>query len=155
MTVQTTSNLTNSVRTQYLDIYHEAADFQRVYDICAVAAGKPYGEGMNALEKGSSIQLNFLSDLAIATSNISQVADLNPATLRDATASVTPVSRANAIQWSQQLDIQNYTNYAASRFQKIGKNMMESVDWRGRGGGYTGNPLHRAAGRGAPGAAGG
>jgi len=147
MTVQTTSNLTNSVRTQYLDIYHEAADFQRVYDICAVAAGKPYGEVMNALEKGSSIQLNFLSDLAIATSNISQVADLNPATLRDATASVTPVSRANAIQWSQQLDIQNYTNYAASRFQKIGKNMMESVDWRAAEIANTGNLLKRAAAR--------
>src|SRR3990172_2357962 len=144
MTVQTTSNLTNSVRTQYLDTYHEAADFQRVYDICAVAAGKPYGEVMRALEKGRSIQLNFLSALAIAASNISQVADLSPATLRDATASVTPVSRANAIQWSHQLDIQNYTNYAASRFQKIGKNMMESVDWRAGESSNTGKLLKRA-----------
>lgn len=128
MAVQTTTNLSNSVRVQYLRQYIQAANFTRTYDQFSTPIGKDQGEIMSAMERGSSVQANFLSDLAPVTAAISQVVDLTPVTLRDATATISPSSRANAIQWSQQLDIQNYTNYGEGRYKAIGKNMMESVD---------------------------
>lgn len=129
--VQTTSNLSNSVRTRYIHKYLEAAKRKRVYDQLAV----PYtmfsdgdGKSMDDLMAGSSIQVNFLSEMNPGTSALSQTQDITPQTLRDATASVTPTSRGEALQWSQQLDIQAYTNYTAMAYERVGENAMESID---------------------------
>jgi len=126
MTVQTTSNLSNSVRARYLDEYIEAAMFNRLYD--QLSTPVPKVETVDNAMNGSSVVVPFLSDLAPVESAISQVADLNPVTLRDTTASITPTSRANAIQWSQELDIKAYTDYGSKRFKAIGKNASESID---------------------------
>ena len=95
MTVQITSSLiTNSIRTQYLDKYMEAAEFQRLYG----AYSKPIGQDANLTMKqamqGSAVQVNFLSDMTPGTTEISQVADINPQVLRDATATITPAAAA-------------------------------------------------------------
>jgi N4-gp56 family major capsid protein len=143
MSIQTTLNLTNAVRAQYLSKYVEAAELERVYDRYAVPVGK---EGVEqAYWLGTQVQANFLSDLAPATAAISQTTDLTPATLRDATATITPTSRANAIQWAELLELSAYTNYGESRFMAIGKNQMESVDLLAQAAALQGGVVHSGA----------
>lgn len=125
MTVQTTSNLTNSIRTQYTAAYLEAMYGWRIYDQLAIPVP---GISMNDAIRGSSVQWEFLSSMAPATSAISQTGDITPQILYDATASVTPTSRADALQWSEQLEIQAFTNYAQERMKKLGENAAESID---------------------------
>jgi N4-gp56 family major capsid protein len=122
--VQTTSNLTNARWAKYLPEYIRAAKFARVYD----ALSKPVGRDMADLYRSSSIVLNFLSDLEPATQAIPETHDVSPVAFRDATTSITPTSRYNAIEVSEVLMNSSGTNYAEERFAMLGKNMMESVD---------------------------
>ena len=125
MAIQTTTNLSSSVRARYTSDYLDAAMVERLYDQFAFAVpGRP----MSELIRGSSVYLPFLSDMTPGVDAISQVADVEPQTLRDATTSVTPTSRGEALQCSQQILIQAYTDYGAQRAAAVGKNMMESVD---------------------------
>ena len=126
MAVQTTSNLSNSVRTKYLEEYLQAAEEERMYDQFSTPQGQ---DGVQEKIDGQSpVQVPFLSDLETVTAAISQTADLTPVTLVDAVATITPTSRGNAIQWSEALDIRAYTNYGSARFKALGKNQMVSVD---------------------------
>jgi N4-gp56 family major capsid protein len=131
MTVQTVSssavggqNLPNSVRTQYIEEYLQAAEMERIYDQIAA----PIGKDMANLAKGSSVQVDVLSDMQPGTTAISEVADITPQALRDATLSITPTSRAEAIQCSELLLNQAYTDYGASRFRVVGKSLMETLE---------------------------
>jgi N4-gp56 family major capsid protein len=141
MTVQTTSNLTNALRAQYLEDYINAAKMVRLYDQLAF----PIGKDMSTLKKGSSVVVNFISDLAPATAAISEIADVVPVTQRDATASITPTSRYNAIQVSEKLMNTSYTPYGAERFASIGKNQMESVDLLASAQANAGDSVNRYA----------
>lgn len=123
---QTTLNLTNAIRTKYAAKYIEAAEMQRVYDRLAMPVGKLGVEGASFL--GNSVTLNFLSDMQPGVDEISQVLDVTPQNLRDATTTVSPVSRFGALQWAEALDLKAYTNYGEERFKVLGKNQMESVD---------------------------
>ena len=140
---QTSSNLSNALRARYIADYIRGAKMARVYD--AMAA--PIGKDMSMLKRGSSVVVNFLSDLAPATEAISEIADLTPVNMRDATKSVTPTSRANAIQVSEKLLNTSYTNYGSERFEKIGKNMMESVEVIARNVACQGSVVQRTAAR--------
>src|SRR5919106_4128032 len=122
--IQATSNLTNARWAKYLADYIRSAMFARVYD----ALAKPVGADMANLYRSSSIVLNFLSDLEPATAAIPELQDVTPVAFRDATASITPTSRYNAIEVSEVLMNSAGTNYAQERFELLGKNMMESVD---------------------------
>ncbi len=122
--VQITSNLTNARWLKYVPDYIKAAMFNRVYDILA----KPVGANMADLYRGSSITLNFLSDLEPAVTVIPENTDVSPVGFRDATAVITPTSRYNAIQVSELLMNSAGTNYAQERFELLGKNAMESID---------------------------
>lgn len=125
MTVQTTSNLSNSIRAQYAADYLVAAYGQRLYDQIAV----PFpGLSMDDAMRGSSVVYPFLSGMAPGVTAISQTADITPQILYDATKSITPVSRAEALQWSEALEIQAYTNYAQERVKKLGENAAESIE---------------------------
>lgn len=143
MAIGTTSTLSNSIRTQFVSDYVMGALLARIYDQLAAPVGQPLSE----LVKGSSVQLNFLSDLAPATSAISQLVDITPVTFRDATTTITPTSRANAVQDSELLLIQAYTDYAARKFEKLGKNHTESVDLLAQASALQGNNVQRAAAR--------
>lgn len=147
MAIQTTSNISNAVRTKYTAKYLEAAMLQRLYDQLAM----PIGAAQYDLESGSwlgtSYTFGFLSDMNPATAAISQTADITPQILRDATSTITPTSRADAIQWAEAVTINAYTNYGASAFEKVGKAMMESVDILARDAALQGGLVVRGAAR--------
>lgn len=148
MTVQTaasTNALSNSVRTKYEDKYLEAADFVKLYDQVA----KPYGQasGLDPAFFENVLQIPFLSDMQPGTTAISETADISPQALKDATATVTPTSRGEAIQWSQELDLKAFTNYGEKRFSAIGKNMQESIELLAIAAALQGGNVLRAAAR--------
>jgi len=144
MTVQTTSNLSNSVRAQYVADYLRGAGIARLYDQFASPVG---GLSMEQAMQGSSIVIPVLFDLEPTEDTISQTADVTPVVMTDTYVSITPTSRRNAIQWSQTLDIQAYTNYGAERFYKLGQNQMESIDLVAMNACLAGSLVHRAAAR--------
>jgi N4-gp56 family major capsid protein len=116
--------LSNSVRTQYVENYLEGAMAERLYDQISM----PIGKNMAELKRGSSVQVEFLSDMPVATAAISEVTDITPTYLVDAVASVTPTSRGAALQSSQELQIKAFTDYEAKFAQRVGANAMESID---------------------------
>lgn len=124
MTIITATILDNAVRTQYEAAYIEGAMRARLYDQLA----SPVGANMAELGKGSTVTVNFLSQLSPSDQTISTSADITPAVVRDATATLTPTSRANAIQIAEVLNLQAYTDLTAKWMQLIGQNMMESID---------------------------
>ena len=144
MTIQTTSNLTNSIRAQYVADYLAASYGQRLYDQIAVPVP---GLSMDEAIRGSSVVVPFLSGMAPGTTAISQTADVTPQVLFDATASITPASRGEALQWSENLDIQAYTNYGAERMKKLGENQQESVELLAQAAACQGTWVERAAAR--------
>ena len=132
--------LSNSIRTQYVEEYLDAAMTERVYDQIA----QPFPDNSEMI-RGSSIQVEFLSDMAPGVTAISEVADITPQALRDATASLTPTSRGEVLQASELLLIQAFTNYGAARIKKIGKNAMESIDLLAQAAANQGTHLEAAA----------
>lgn len=136
--------LSNSVRTQYIENYLEGAKSARLYDQIAA----PVGSNMPQLKRGSSVQVEFLSDMPIATSAISEVTDLTPVAIRDAVASITPTSRANSMQASEKLINTVFTDYMMKFSQRVGENMMESVDAVARDAAVKGDFVIRPVARG-------
>ena len=120
----TTTQLSDSIRAQYLSNYIEGAMQSRLYDQLA----SPVGADMSSIAKGSSIVVPFLSSFAVSEKTISETVDIDPDVLRDTTASVTTVSRGNAVVVSEKLLNTAYTDFAAKWYTRLGQNMMESVD---------------------------
>lgn len=144
MSVQTTSNLTNSIRAQYESEYFGEAMLSRVYDQIAIPIP---GISMTDAVTGSSVVVPFLSGMTPGVTAISQAADVTPQQLRDATASVTYTSRGEALEWTQELEIKAYTNYGSERFKKLGQNMMESVELLAQAAACQGSWVERYAAR--------
>ena len=116
--------LTNSVRTRYINDYLEGAMGIRLYDQLA----EPVGMDMSRLKAGSSVTIPVLSEMSPGVTAISEVTDITPQILRDSTLTLTPTSRGEALKASELLLIQNYTNYGAAMFRRVGQSLMESVD---------------------------
>ena len=125
MAIQTTSNLSNSIRAQYVEVYQGAARVARLYDQLAMPVP---GLSMEQATNGSSVEVRYLSSMAPGTTTISQTADVVPQTLVDATGTVTPTSRWGALQWAEAVDIQAFTNYGEERFRKLGENQVETLE---------------------------
>lgn len=140
---QTTGNLTNSLRTQYIETYQDAAKLEQIYDQFATPAGK----NMSELEEGTAVQIPFISDMTPGTTVISESTDVTPQQLRDAVATITPTSRGEALQWSEAVDIRTYTDYARARMEVLGKNMQESVEILAWTAALQGGNVFRAAAR--------
>ena len=128
MTIQTTANLTNSIRAQYVATYAVGALGARLYD----QLSSPIAQDMSNVAKGSSIIVPFLGHLPISETAISQVNDITPRTLSDATATITPTSIADAIQFSEALSMQVYTDYTNRAFERVGEQASASIDWKAR-----------------------
>lgn len=142
--VDTTSTLTNSIRTRYQNEYEDFLSAQRVYDRYA----KPVGDEMSRFIKGNQITFPFVSKMNIGTSTISEVTDLTPQTLVDADVSVTPTSRGEVLQQSELLRIQNYAeNFESKVFQIVKENALESIDLVAQGIALKGNLVSRAIAR--------
>lgn len=133
--------LSNSVRTQYIENYLDGAIPERLYDQLA----SPVGKNMEELQRGSSVQVEFLSDMQPGTTAISEIADITPQTLVDATASITPTSRGEALQASEKLMLTVFTDYNAKIANRVGKNMMETVDSLARDAATQGSLIQRVA----------
>ena len=124
MAIQNVTNLSDSVRARYLSDYESAAELVRLYDQIAY----PIGRDMSRLARGSSVVVPFVSDMAPGVTAISEATDITPQALSDTTTSLTPTSRGEALQASELLMLQAYTDYGAERFRAVGKNAMESID---------------------------
>jgi len=124
MAINTTTILSDSVRAAYEEEYIRAAMGRRVYDQFCF----PISQDKEKLQRSSSVNVPFLSAMTPGTTAISQTVDITPQTLRDTTTSITPTSRGEAIQDSELILLQSYTNYGAERFIAVGENMMESVE---------------------------
>lgn len=144
MAVQTTSNLTNSIRTQYVAAYQMAARNFRVYDQLAQPV---MGMSMEEAMRGSAVSFPFLSAMQPGVTAISQTADVTPQTLRDAVTTITPTSRGEALQWAENLDIQAYTDYAAKRLAVLGENAQESIELLAIAAALQGSWVERAVAR--------
>jgi N4-gp56 family major capsid protein len=142
---QTAGTLLNSVRTAYGNRYIKAAELQRFYDQFATPYGAEGVERAAALD--STIQIPFISDMQVTETSISQVADINPQTLRDAVATLTPVSRGDAIQVSELMNLEAFTDYSAKQYELIGKNMMETVEVLAAAAALKGGNVVRATAR--------
>jgi N4-gp56 family major capsid protein len=132
--------LSNSVRDRYKSDYMQAAMLERLYDQLAY----PFAQELVA---GSSVYVPSLSDMAPGTSVISETVDLTPQTLVDALTQITPTSRAEALQCSELLLLQAYTDYGSARAKAVGKNMMESIDLLARDAATKGDLVMRTAAR--------
>ena len=143
MAIHKTTTLTYETHAEYHESYIREALFNRFYDQYAL----PFPGNMADLMKGSSVNYTFLSDMNPGTAAISETADVTPQTLRDATASITSTSRGEAMQWSEESDIQHTTNLGEERAMKLGKNQAESVDLLAQAAALQGTFVYRAAAR--------
>jgi len=141
--MSTTSDLSNSVRARYLNDYVSGAMSRMVYDQLAY----PVTEDREKLQRMSSVVVPFLSDMGLSEQTISETADITPQKLRDATVSLTPTSRADAIQDSEKLLLESYTGYGAARFEKLGENMTASIEAVNMDASLAGNIVNRAIAR--------
>lgn len=128
MTIETTSYLDSAITTRYNAAYQKAARIKRLYDQLAI----PFTASQFDLEKrrgmGSTYTYNFHADMTPGTTAVSETSDIIPQVVIDATATVTPTSRGEAIKWSELLDLQAYTNWIESRAEMVGDNAMESIE---------------------------
>jgi len=145
MAIQTTSNLSSSIRTLYSDRYVRGAKLQRLYDQMAAPISQQGVE--KAARLGNTVQVNFLSDMDPGVTAISETADVTPQTLREATATISPTSRGEAIQFSEELIIDVFTDYTAAAYEAVGKNQMESVEVLAIASALQGGLVLRAAAR--------
>lgn len=144
MAIQTTSNLSNSVRARYQNAYETTIFYNRVYDRLAA----PIGADMAKFIAGSSIVIPFLSKMDIGTGTISETADVTPQKLVDATTTVTPTSRGEALQQSELIRIQNYAeNFEAETMRIVAENATESIDLVAQAQALKGTLVLRAAAR--------
>jgi len=147
MAIQTSSNLSNAVTTRYTTRYQRAAELMRIYDQLATPVGAPQFELETRRGLGSTYTFNFVSDMTPGSTAVSESADITPQILRDATSTITPTSRAEAMKWSQLLDLSAYTDYVAARMEVLGRNMMETVDNQAKAAALQGNLVSRAVAR--------
>lgn len=145
MANQTTSNTSNSIRTQYLADYVKGAMLKRNYDQFA----SPIAADMANISKGSTVTVPFLSSLAPSSQTISETVDLTPVNFVDATVSITKTSRGNAVIISEALMNNAYTDFNAKYYARLGENMMETVDLLAMSaainGGLTKSPAARSS----------
>jgi N4-gp56 family major capsid protein len=143
MAIQNVANLSASVRARYLSEYDAAAEMVRLYDQIAY----PIATDMSRVARGSSVVIPFISDMSPGVTAISEASDITPQALSDTTTSVDPTSRGEALQASELLMLQAYTDYGAERFRAVGKNAMESIDLLAQAAATKGDLVIREAAR--------
>ena len=134
MTVTQQSTLSNSLKVQRTNDYQAGGIRRRLYDILAAPISETSGaagaaNAMADLCKGGTVRLTFVSDMAIGTTPLSEIADIDPQVLDDATKDITVDMYGDAIQTSQKALIEYFTNYDSRSPRAVGLNMMEVVDF--------------------------
>lgn len=147
MPIVGTGTIPASVTTRYTQKYMRAAQMARVYDQLAMPIDAAQYDLETRRGMGSSYTFNFLSDMSIGTTAISESADIIAQILRDATSTITPTSRGEALKWSQQIDLMAYTDFVAARAEVLGRNQMETVEQLAKAAALGGSLVSRAAAR--------
>ena len=152
MTVTQTSTLSNSLRIQYLNDYQQGAMRRRFYDQIAapideLSAAAGAAQAMADLSQGGTVRIAFISDMAVTTTPLSEVQDIDPQVLADAKTDVTVDMFGDGIQTSQKALIQYFTNYGVSSPAKVGLNMMDLVDFKAYEAGLAGALVYRNSAR--------
>lgn len=124
MPTQTTSFSTNSTRDLYDADYITGAEPVRTYDQYCT-----YRPPTDGVRMGATIYFPSVGTLPIATAAISQVADINPRTLRDAKVSITTTSRGDAMQVAELVDINAYTDTTAAYVRALGQQAAKSIEF--------------------------
>lgn len=145
MATGTTTLYGDSVRDLYASQYLQGAEDEVLYAQYCQPVGQLGVE--SAARLGATLYVPFISKLPIATSAISQVADITPRTLRDAKASITTTSRGDAIQTAELVDLNVYTDHAAARVREVGSQASRSIDWYTMSVLMAGTLVQRAAAR--------
>jgi N4-gp56 family major capsid protein len=141
----TTVGLTHALTTRYTQKYLRAAAVRRLYDQLALPVGAPQYDLETRRGMGTTYTFNFASDLTPGSTAISETVDIVPQILRDATSTITPTSRGEAIKWSQLMDLEAYTDFVAIRAEKIGENAMETIDNLAKAAALQGDLVSRGA----------
>ena len=128
MTVTQQSTLSNSLKVQRTNDYQAGGIRRRLYDILAAPISETSGaagaaNAMADLCKGGTVRLTFVSDMAIGTTPLSEIADIDPQVLDDATKDITVDMYGDAIQTSQKALIEYFTNYDSRSPRAVGLNM--------------------------------
>jgi N4-gp56 family major capsid protein len=117
-----------SVTTRYTQKYMRAAAMARVYDQLAMPIDAAQYDLETRRGLGSTYTFNFLSDMTPGSTAISETADIAAQILRDATSTITPTSRGEALKWSQLIDLMAYTDFVAARAEVLGRNQQETIE---------------------------
>ena len=152
MTITQSSTLSNSLRIQYLNDYQQGAMRRRFYDqvampIDGLSAAAGAAQAMADLKQGGTVRITFLSDMMVTTTPLSEISDITPQVLADATADVTGDMFGDGIQTSQKALIQYFTNYGSSSPAKVGLNMMDTVEFKAAEAALNGTLYTRPAAR--------
>jgi len=144
MAIQGTAlGLTNAIGTRYALKYLEGAQMRRLYDQLAMPVSAPQFDLESRRGMGSTYTFQFVSDMTPGSTAISESVDISAQLLRDATATITPTSRAEALKWSELLDLEAYTNIVAKRSGILGENAMETIDILARNAALQGDLVSR------------
>ena len=122
--MSTVSQLSSSVRARYINAYTKGVENRKLYELLC----DPISMDKEILQRSSSVVTPYLSDMAITAQTISETVDLPPQNLRDTTATITPTSRGDGIQDSEKLLLQAFTDYGSARFEKLGQNMVATLE---------------------------
>jgi len=144
MTVTQVSTLGSSIRTQYVADYLDRLYGQRLYDQLATPLA---GLTPEQAIQGTTVRVDYLSSMSLVSAIISETADMTPTVMTDAYAETSVTSRGAAMQWSEKLDIQVYTDYAERRIAKLADNAMESIEIIASAAATKGTFIERAAAR--------
>jgi N4-gp56 family major capsid protein len=117
----------------------------RLYDQYFIPVGVLGLEGRRGL--GTTYTFNFVSGMTPGTTAVSEIADIVPQILRDASSTMSTTSRAEALKWSELLDLQSYTDIIAQRAEILGRNMMETVEGQAYRAALGGTFVDRAVAR--------
>ena len=152
MTITQSSTLSNSLRIQYLNDYQQGAMRRRFYDqvampIDSLSAAAGQAQSMADLCKGGTVRIAFLSDMNVTTAPLSEIQDITPQVLADASTDVTVDMFGDGIQTSQKALIQYFTNYGSSSPAKVGLNMMDTVEFKAGEAALNGSLVYRYVGR--------
>lgn len=141
----TTSVLSNGVGTRYTTEYIKGARGMRLYDQFFMPVGVMGLEGRRGM--GTTYTFNFASGMTPGTVAVSEITDIIPQILREASSTMSTTSRAEALKWSELLDLSTYLPIVATRSEVLGRNMMETVEGQAYRAALGGTFVDRAAAR--------
>ncbi len=128
---QTTSSPTtpSSIISRYTESFLEGAKAPMLYSQSAVDYTRfTPGLTMDEMMRADTVYVPVQSGMSIGTGTLSQSTDLTPQSIYDATVNVSKTSRGEALQFSQQLSIETFSQFTANFYRIIGENCMETIE---------------------------